>query len=158
MRMSPPVPGDLTREVLPGGLDVDGISVPEGTQITTCRYSLHHNESVFPDPFVYRPERWIMDEKGGVSAAVVARTESAFSPFSFGSQACVGKNLTYLELTIALARLLYLPDVNVPGGNTVDMGAPDLMWSRRNKNQFQVTDFFIAGKQGPMAQFKRRQT
>ena len=158
MRMSPPVPSDLTREVLPGGMEVDGIFMPEGTQIASGKYSLHHNESVFPDPFVYRPERWIMDEKSGVSTADVARAESAFSPFSIGSRSCVGKNLAYLELTITLARLLYLMDVKVPEGNTLGQGAPDLMWGRRNQNQFQVTDYFLAMKQGPMAQFKRRQT
>lgn len=108
MRMSPPVPGDLTREVLPGGTDVDGMFVPGGTHLGTSRYPLHLNESVFPDPFIYRPERWIVDEKGGVSAADVARAESAFSPFSSGAQACIGKKLAYLELTITLARLLYL--------------------------------------------------
>ena len=157
MRMSPPVPGDLSREVLPGGLDVDGIFVPEGTQIATSTYSIHHNESVFPDPFVYRPERWIVDDRGGVSAADVAHAESAFYPFSSGSRACVGKNLAYLELTIALARLLYLLDVKVPDGNTTGQGAPGLMWGRRNENQFQLSDFLTAIKQGPMAQFKRRQ-
>ena len=158
MRMSPPVPCDLTREVLPGGMEVNGIFIPEGTQIGSCNYALHHNESVFLDPFVYRPERWIVDEKNGVSSADVARAESAFFPFSFGSRACVGKNLAYLELSIALARLLYLLEVKVPEGNTLGEGAPDLMWGRRNKNQFQLTDFFTACRQGPMAQFKRRQT
>lgn len=158
MRMSPPTPCDLTREVLPGGMEVNGTFVPEGTQIGTGIYSFHHNENIFPDPFVYRPERWIVDEKSGVSAADVALAESAFAPFSKGAQACVGKNLAYLELTIALARLLHLLDVKVPEGDCLGQGAPDLMWGRRNKNQFQLDDAFIACKQGPMAQFKKRQT
>lgn len=157
MRISPPVPCELIREVLPGGLEVDGMFVPEGTQIGTSTYSLHHNETVFPDASVYRPERWIVDEKNNVIATDVARAESAFSPFSFGARACVGKNLAYLELTITLARLLYLLDFKVPEGNTVGQGAPDLMWGRRNKNEYQLADRFIACKQGPMAQFKRRQ-
>lgn len=157
MRMSPAVPSDMTREVLSGGMEVDGTFVPEGTQIGTGIYSFHHNDSIFPDPFVYRPERWIVDEKSGVSAADVARAESAFSPFSLGNKACVGKNLAYLELSITVGRLLYLLDVKVPEGDTLGQGAPDLMWGRRNKNEFQVTDAFVACKQGPMAQFKRRQ-
>ena len=156
MRMSPPVPCELTREVLPGGMEVNGMFVPQGTQIGTGTYSLHHHESVFPDPFVYRPERWIVDEKGGVSSTDVARAESAFSPFSIGPRACVGKNLAYLEITIAIARLLYLFEVKVPEEDTTGQGAADLVWGRRNENQFQVTDAFIACKQGPMAQFKMR--
>lgn len=157
MRMSPPVPGEMPREVLPGGIEVDGKFVPEGTQIGTGIYSLHHNEDFFPDPFVYRPDRWIEDEKSGVSAADVARAESAFFPFSLGPRGCVGKNLAYLELFIALARLLYLLEVRVPDENTLGEGAPDLMWGRRNKNEFQLTDNYVSGKEGPIAQFKRRQ-
>lgn len=158
MRMSPPAPNDMTREVMPGGLEVDGMHVPGGTQIGTGTYSLHHNESVFPDPFVYRPERWIVDEEKGVSADDVARAESAFAPFSTGPRACIGKNLAYMELTITLARLLYRLDIKLPEKNVVGEGGPDQIWGRRNRNQFQVKDEFIGCKEGPMAQFKKRQT
>ncbi|MCJ1462456.1 hypothetical protein MMC07_001058 [Pseudocyphellaria aurata] len=156
MRMSPPVAGELPREVLPGGIEVDGKFVPEGTQIGIGIYSIHHNEDCFPDPFVYRPERFIEDEKSGVSAADLARAESALVPFSIGPRACVGKNLAYLELFVALARLLYLLDIRVPNENTLGQGAPDLMWGRRNKNEYQVNDNLTSSKEGPIAQFKRR--
>lgn len=156
MRMSPPAPTDPIREVLPGGLEVDGMFVPEGAQIGTGTYALHHNQNFFPDPFVYRPERWIVDEKIGVSAADVAHAESAFSPFSLGAHSCVGKKLAYLMLSISLARLLYQLDFKVPEGKALGQGGPDLMWGRRARDQFQVTDCFIASKQGPLAQFKRR--
>ena len=93
-----------------------------------------------------------------MAAADVTRAESAFSPFSIGARVCVGKNLAYLELTITMARLLYLLEVKVPEGNTLGQGPPDLMWGRRNTNQYQVNDCFIALKQGPMVQIKSRQT
>ena len=98
--MSPPVPAALPRKVLPGDLKVDGIFVPEGTQIGTDCYCLQHNESFFSNPFAYRPGCWVVDENSGVSAVEVARAESAFSPFSTGTRACVGKNLAYIELAI----------------------------------------------------------
>lgn len=154
--MSSPVPADPAHEMLPGGMVVDGILVPEGTQVATGIYSLHHNESVFPDPFIYRPERWIVDEERGVSAADVASAGSGFSPFFASARACVGKNLAYLEISITMTRLLFLLEVKATDGNNLGQGTPDLMWSRRNKNQFQVTDMFIAGKQGPTMQFKTR--
>lgn len=156
MRMSPPVPAELAREVLPGGFDMEGTFMPEGTQLSTGIYSLHYNESVFLDPFVYRPERWIVDEESGVSATDVARAESAFSPFSMGPRACVGKNLAYLELSITMARIFYLLDFKVQEGSTLGAGSPDLMWGRRNENQYQVTDYLVASKQGPMVQFRKR--
>lgn len=158
LRTSPSAPSDLTREVLPGGIEMDGIMVPEGTLVGTCTYAFHHNQSVFPDPFVYRPERWIVDEKGGVTAADVAQAESAFSPFSRGVYACVGKNLAYLMLNITMAKLLYLFDFKVPDGNTLGEGAPELMWGRRVKNQFQLADSFVANNQGPMVQVRKRHT
>lgn len=60
--MSPPVPAELPREVLLDGVKVDGIFVPEGTQIGTGCCSLQHNESFFSTAFAYRPGCWIVSE------------------------------------------------------------------------------------------------
>ncbi len=111
LRMSPPVPSELNREVLPGGIEIDGKLVPEGINVGTSIYSLHYNELAFPDPFLFRPERWIDSERN--SAADVAAAEQSFAPFSSGPRACVGKNLAYLELMVTMGRLLYRTDVRV---------------------------------------------
>ncbi|MCJ1345570.1 hypothetical protein MMC31_003777, partial [Peltigera leucophlebia] len=111
MRMSPPVAGDLNREVLPGGMQLEGDMIPAGTNVATDTYALHHNEQIFPDPFHFRPERWIADENNKTMAADVARAESAFSPFSVGPRVCLGKNLAYLELMVTMGRVLYRMDI-----------------------------------------------
>ncbi|KAI4252088.1 MAG: hypothetical protein LQ352_004488, partial [Teloschistes flavicans] len=82
MRMSPPAASDPQREVLPGGLTVDGHHFPPGTNVAVMIYALHQNEDAFKDPAVFRPERWIVNDALGVSADGVAAAESAFSPFS----------------------------------------------------------------------------
>ena len=156
MRMSPPVNSELSREVMQGGFTVDGHVFKEGTNIGVSMYSLHHNESVIQDPYVFRPERWILNEKNGVTAESIAAVESAFSPFSCGPRACPGKNLAYLEMTITMAKLLYLADVQAVEGSDLGAGRANMMWGRRNKMQYQTYDYFVAIRDGPKVQLKAR--
>ena len=136
--MNPPVAGDMNREVMQGGLTVDGHVFKEGTNIGVSLYSLHRNESIIQDPSVFRPERWILDEKNGVTAESIAAVESAFYPFSYGSRACPGKNLAYLEMTITMAKILYLGDVRAVEGSELGAGRTDMTWGRRNKMHYQT--------------------
>ncbi|KAI4168531.1 MAG: hypothetical protein LQ343_006317 [Gyalolechia ehrenbergii] len=53
MRMSPSVTGTVPREVLAGGLLVDGQLICAGTVVRTGFYSIYHNPAYFTDPFSY---------------------------------------------------------------------------------------------------------
>lgn len=134
--------------------------IPAGTNVATDTYALHHNEQIFPDPFDFRPERWIEDENNKTTAADVARVESAFAPFSVGPRGCVGKNLAYLELMVTLGRVLYRMDMvrvnDDEEGGKVGGGDPNGTWGRRRKGQFQLRDYFVAGKDGPWVRVKER--
>lgn len=156
LRMCPAGPSELQREVLRGGLEVEGDFIPEGVLIGTSGWSLQHNEEYFKDAYSYCPERWIADDKTGVTAEDVARARSCWYPFSAGPGSCVGKNLALLELMIIVARTLYQMDVRMPPGNTLGEGAPQLGWGRRNRNQFQLKDAYVTLRDGPMVQFKKR--
>ncbi|KAF1975779.1 cytochrome P450 [Bimuria novae-zelandiae CBS 107.79] len=59
MRMSPATPGSPLREVLRGGLVVDGQFVPPGIDVGCCIYALHHHPEYFEDPDTFIPERWM---------------------------------------------------------------------------------------------------
>ena len=156
MRLTPPIPADLEREVLKGGLIVDGQPLKQGHKVASAIYSLHFKEDHFPDPFAFKPERWILDEKAGITPESLARSEAAFMPFSIGSRACPGKNLAYLEMSIAMSKCLYRFDVRAVEGNEVGAGSTSLMWGRRNKKHFQTFDYAAASRDGPMVQFKSR--
>ncbi|KAL8903781.1 MAG: hypothetical protein Q9207_003705 [Kuettlingeria erythrocarpa] len=156
LRMNPPIAADLNREALAGGVTVDGHHVQQGTNVGVSSYSLQHNEDIFPDPFVFRPERWIPDASTGVTAESVAACESAFAPFSIGPRGCPGKNLAYMEMSITMAKVLHLSDVQAVEGDDLGAGKPHLMWGRRNKATFQTKDTFVAVRRGPMVRFKSR--
>ena len=171
LRLAPPVPSHLPREVLPGGIHVDGQFLPAGTVVGTAPWAIHHNETYFPDAFAFRPERWIPtnhhgdDDDDGLSTA-----RAAFCAFSLGPRGCIGKGVAYLEVALALAHLLWLYDVCLgeggPSGGGVGAGemTPDgwkgkskkLGPERRREDEYQLFDHFTADRDGPMVRFRGR--
>jgi cytochrome P450 len=174
LRLAPPVPSHLPREVLPGGIHVDGQFLPAGTVVGTAPWAIHHNATYFPDAFAFRPERWIPtdhhgdgDDDDGLSTA-----RAAFCAFSLGPRGCIGKGVAYQEVTLALAHLLWLYDICLgeggPSGGGVGAGeiTPDgwegkskkLGPERRREDEYQLFDHFTADRDGPMVRFRGRMT
>ncbi|KAH6721507.1 cytochrome P450 family protein [Leptodontidium sp. MPI-SDFR-AT-0119] len=67
--------------------------IPPNTPVSMTNVDILMNESIFPDPKEFVPERWI-DNPG---------LERYFVPFGKGSRACAGINLAQAELYITLA-------------------------------------------------------
>jgi cytochrome P450 len=156
MRMSPPAVGPLPRKVLTGGALIDGEYYSPGAEVAVTTYALHHREENFPDRFSFRPERWIPDDKTGVTEADVALAQAAFAPFSIGPRNCMGKNLAYMELNTAVARLVWLYDLKMVDMGPTGEGGEDKIWGRRRKGEYQVADFFVAERDGPLLALKAR--
>ncbi|GLA22190.1 cytochrome P450 [Aspergillus phoenicis ATCC 13157] len=155
MRVCPPVPTDLPREVLPGGLRVGEWYFPAGTVVAVPTYALHHSEDHFYRAFVYDPSRWLLcgskgTEQGeGVSAEVLSRQRQAFAPFSMGPRACIGRNVAILELELTISRALWLYDIRLaPGTEQLGVGY---------QGEYKIKDHFAVGKEGPVLQFRMRQ-
>lgn len=144
MRMSPPVPGGIPRTVLPGGLSVDGHSIPAGSEVAVSLYSLHHNPCYFRDPFTYRPERFLGDPK--------EEGMQAFMPFSTGPRVCIGKSMAYMEMMVTMARLLLLFEMRAVG--SLGEGEVGRGMGRERRGEYQVVDALICEQDGPMVEFK----
>jgi cytochrome P450 len=160
MRMSPSNGGLLPRTVLSGGITIDNHLIPEGMTVNVPPYTIHHNASYYPDPFRYDPSRWLPPNhplSTGYSAEQVAMVHSAFCPFSVGPRGCIGKGMAYMEMTIALARIMWLYDMRLaPGTNVGEGGYPGAPYGRHRKEEFQLEDIFVSEKDGPMVQFRLR--
>lgn len=115
LRLSPPVPSLLPREVLKGGMNIDGNYIPEGTIVGVSAYAIHRNPEYFPEPDKFHPERWVAtDVDSGNSLSSEVRTQhsvsiarQAFVSFSQGTRGCIGRQLAYYELHTALALILH---------------------------------------------------
>ena len=173
MRLANPIGSLLPRETLPGGLKVDGEWFPPGVDLGVPTYTLHHNAEYFPDPFEFRPERWLpMDKRSRISAeSFTAPTaseaaidtglevaQSAFMPFGIGRTSCVGKYLAYQEISLIIARVVWQHDMRIQPGSTIGEGHSGLGWGRKRKNEFQLQDRFVSTHKGPMVEFKARKT
>ena len=154
LRMSPPVGGALWREVCEGGLNIHGNMIPRGYDVGIGIYAIQHNPAYYPDPFTYRPERWIVGEK--TTQEEVVRAKDAFSAFSIGPVGCVGKNLAYAELMLTMARVLYALDIK-PAAETVPEAPPKSYlkgYPLHTKHEYRLRDRFTSWKDGPMVAFR----
>jgi cytochrome P450 len=161
MRLSPSVGAILQREVLDGGLLVEGELLPAGTDVGVSAYSIHHNENYFPDAFQFKPERWLEDglssrEHSKTDRSNVSIARSAFASFGVGRTSCVGKYLAYQEMAVVLGRLLWSYDVRLEPGTYLGEGSDELGKGRQRKKEFQTYEKFVSSHDGPMVQFKTR--
>jgi cytochrome P450 len=151
--MSPPSPGSMWREVQEGGIFIDGHKISSDFEVGVCIYAIHHNPIYFPDPFKFLPERWLPDSDFNTEQA-----RSAFNPFSIGPRSCIGKGLAYQEMSLAVARIIWLAEFRVPEGNArhVGGGNPKAEYGRHRIDEFQMLDQFTTETDGPMLEFRRR--
>lgn len=85
LRCFPAIPMSLPRIVPKGGRQIDGYFVPEGSVVSSQAHSVHRqNTSVFSNPDVFDPERWMASE------GEAERKRHMFA-FSHGGRGCVGK-------------------------------------------------------------------
>lgn len=153
MRVSPAPTAPLYREAGSGGAVVCGIRIPEGYEVATSIYSLHHNEIYHRYSFKFDPERWMQDKES------LSITKSAWTPFSVGDRNCVGMTLAMNEVLIATATLLWHGDFKIsddPKLACIGAGSARLGPGRQRETEFQLYDTFGASTEGPYLQFKRR--
>lgn len=149
LRLSPPVPGALPREVLAGGMAIDGIFVPAGVDVSVPIYALHHNPSYFRNPEKFMPERWI---KSFSSPKELQVAQETFSVFSLGPRACIGKSMAYMELLITVARVVWLFEFRLIDGGMGNISSGD----KEREGIFEISDYFVAEKDGPMVEVVER--
>ena len=106
MRLFPPSTFGLPRRPPNEGASILGEFIPGDTSVSISAYVAHRNEQVFPDPEVYRPERWL--EEGG------KELQPYFVTFSAGARGCISRNISYLEQMVLLATLLHRTDFSLP--------------------------------------------
>ena len=79
---------------------------------------------------------------------------SVFAPFSLGNRACLGKPLVYVEISIAIARLLFAYEMRIVEAEPGDAGVrADIASGKRDVGEYHVRDWFLSANEGPLVEF-----
>lgn len=73
--------------------------LPPGSVISMSNFSVAPDETLFPDSFMFRPERWLHEPKAPDGSYLSRYMVS----FGRGARSCLGIALAYAEIYIALA-------------------------------------------------------
>lgn len=155
IRMAPPVSAEPPREVRQGGTTIDGQYFPAGTKLSTAFWAMHYNPGLYPEPYQFRPERWIVGE-GASTKESVALAQRAFCGFSAGTRNCVGKNLAWLEMRIVMAKAIWKFEIKQDENNKLGGGSAEKGPWRSVEDQYQTYEVFVSDRKGPVVQFKKR--
>ncbi|TEY73243.1 hypothetical protein BOTCAL_0081g00240 [Botryotinia calthae] len=72
-----------------------GKTIPAGTIISMTALLTHQNDKIFPEPMVFKPERWLGNENKKLERYLVL--------FNRGTRSCLGINLARAKLNLILA-------------------------------------------------------
>ncbi|HLL92439.1 MAG TPA: cytochrome P450 [Solirubrobacteraceae bacterium] len=94
LRLRPVVP--LAGRRLAVDLDAGDLHLPAGTDVTPAIWLAHTNPDVYPQPYAFRPERFLEDPPATY----------AWIPFGGGVRRCLGASFAEFEMRVVLETLL----------------------------------------------------
>jgi cytochrome P450 len=95
LRRRPVLPNAAPRLVMEP-IEVGGWRYEPGVCLIADSYLLHHDPGIYPDPYAFRPERFL-DEQPGTYTWI---------PFGGGRRRCLGASFAMLEMKIVLRAVL----------------------------------------------------
>ena len=76
-------------------MEIGGRLLPAGVTVVPCIYLMHRRPDIYPNPYAFRPERFI-EGQGGTYTWI---------PFGGGVRRCLGASFAQLEMRVVLQTL-----------------------------------------------------
>ncbi|MEX1141635.1 MAG: cytochrome P450 [Thermoleophilaceae bacterium] len=86
-------------------IEVGGWSYPKGCCLVPNGYLIHHDPEIYPDPYAFRPERFLDKQPGTYT----------WIPFGGGRRRCLGASFAMLETRIVLRAVLSACEIEPAG-------------------------------------------
>ena len=95
LRRRPVLPNSAPR-LVKQPIEVGGWSYPADVCLVPNAYLVHHDPEIYPDPYAFRPERFLDDSPGTYT----------WIPFGGGRRRCIGASFAMLEMKIVIRSVL----------------------------------------------------
>jgi cytochrome P450 len=109
LRRRPVLPNAAPRLVMQP-IEVGGWDYPVDVCLVPNAYLIHHDPEIYPDPYAFRPERFLEEQPGTYT----------WIPFGGGRRRCLGASFAMLEMQIVLRAVLAAHELQ-PAGDAVEL-------------------------------------
>ena len=115
MRINPVVPVSIPH-VSSAATLINGYFVDKGTVIIANLKSVNHDETIWENPELFKPERHL-----DCDGYLKKRNYLPITTFGFGRRKCIGENYAKLQLFLLFAMLMQRCTFHRPEDNTIDL-------------------------------------
>ncbi|KAI0964898.1 cytochrome P450 [Xylaria arbuscula] len=99
LRLSPAIASRMTRIAPDRELHYNNWRIPAGTPVGMTTILMHTDETLYPEPHRFDPDRWVDLDKR-------RELEKFWAPFGKGTRNCVGMHLAWAEMYLVVATLV----------------------------------------------------
>ncbi|KAJ7873152.1 cytochrome P450 [Mycena leptocephala] len=96
-----------------------GYRLPAGSIVIANIWAILHDEVMYPDPYAFKPERFILDEKPNPAL------RNPDAAFGFGRRVCPGRHMATSSVWITIASILATFDITKAVGEDGKVIEPD---------------------------------
>ncbi len=127
LRLRPVVP--LAGRRLARELELDGLTLPVGTDVTPAIWLTHTRPDLYPEPYAFRPERFLES----------APPTYGWIPFGGGVRRCLGAAFAEFEMRIVLETVLRERALQPVGARAERVTRRNVTFSPRNGTRVRAT-------------------
>ncbi|KGO95654.1 hypothetical protein Q767_10550 [Flavobacterium enshiense DK69] len=100
--------------------NIGGLNLSKGKTICISIFNIHRNPNIWDDPDKFYPERF--DEE-----TLRTKPKHHFMPFGWGSRSCIGDNLGFMMVYLAIIKIIQKFDVHVLPGQKLEVKESPLL-------------------------------
>ncbi|XP_052803498.1 vitamin D(3) 25-hydroxylase-like [Mya arenaria] len=104
-------------------IEIEGYCIPKGTSVYGNQWHVHHDESLWTDPWSFRPTRFLQED-GSLLTETSELRHSYFMPFGVGFRSCMGVKTAYSRMFLFVTALLRNHELLPPSSGSLPSSDP----------------------------------